>query len=195
MTLTAEQIENNFTKYQALCAKLSDRSEGALKLVDSLNERLALCPASGKKSYHLAEPGGLVKHSLNVLTNLMTLCKTFGWDYAKDELIMVALFHDIGKVGTDVEDYYVPAEPWRAEKMGEMYTINYDMQFMRVPERSLFMLQKYGVALSLEETLAIRLHDGLSLEENRAYCMKEPRLAFVLATADYISTRQEKGEW
>lgn len=193
--LTPEQIESNFTKYRTLCQKLHDRSTFALELVDSLSERLALCPASGKKDYHLAEPGGLIKHSLNVLTNLMMICRTFEWEYSKDTLILVALFHDLGKVGTDTEDYYVPAEAWRAEKMGELYTINYKMQFMRVPERSLFLLQQHGIQLSLDETLAIRLHDGMSLEENRVYCMKEPRLAFALSMADYVSTRQEKGEW
>ena len=84
--------------------KLGDRSEAALSLVDHLGERLALCPASSRKEYHLAEPGGLVDHSLRVLSNALKLCKTFGWNVPKESLIVACLLHDIGKCPDNDEE-------------------------------------------------------------------------------------------
>lgn len=124
MSLTAEQIESNFNKFRALCEKLGDRSEAALKMVDDIGERLAVCPASAKKEFHNAFPGGLVDHSLRVLQNAMILTKAFGWKVPKESLIIGCLFHDLGKLGDHKDDYYVAAEPWRAEKLGEMYSYN-----------------------------------------------------------------------
>lgn len=193
MSLTAEQIETNFNKYRSLCEKLGERSEPALAMVDHLGERLALCPASGKKEYHNAFPGGLVEHSLRVLTNAMTLVKAYGWPVPKDSLIIGTLFHDLGKVGDHEKDYYVPAEPWRQEKMGEMYTYNRDIQYMTVPHRGVFLCQHFGLKLTQDEMLAIILNDGQYAPENAPYKLKEPKLADIVHMSDLIATKQEKG--
>src|SRR5690348_12374709 len=100
MLLAPEQVAENFTRFRGLCEKLGDRSDAALKMVDALDERLALCPASAKKDFHQAFPGGLVEHSLRVLSNTMKVAKAFEWDIPKDSLIIGALFHDLGKVGS-----------------------------------------------------------------------------------------------
>jgi hypothetical protein len=140
----------------------------------------------------------LVDHSLRVLQNAITLKDAFEWDLPKESLIITALFHDLGKVGypgtQEDQNYYVEtADQWRRDKLGEMYTYNRDITYMSVPDRSLYVLQYYGVRLTIDETLAIRLHDGLAVEANRAYSMKEPPLADVLHMADMIATKQEKG--
>jgi hypothetical protein len=193
-TLTPEEIEKNWHKMRSLLEKLGDRSTAALNMVDSLGERLALCPASAKRDYHSAYPGGLVEHSLRVLGNAMKITGAFGWKIPKDSLIIGALFHDIGKVGNHEKDYYVPqTDGWRAEKLGEEYTYNKDMQYMTVPVRGLFLCQHYGLRLTEQETLAILLNDGQYAEENAAYKLKEPMLADVVHMADLIATKQEKG--
>jgi len=193
MSLTPEEIEANFNKFRALCEKLGDRSAPALAMVDHLGERLALCPASGKSNYHNCFPGGLADHSIRVLGNAMRLSKAFGWEVPKDSLIIGCLFHDLGKVGDVEKDYYVDAEEWRQQKMGELYTYNKDMQYMDVPTRGLFLCQHFGLKLKMDELLAIKLNDGFVVVENKPYCLKEPMLATIVLTADYISTMQEKG--
>lgn len=194
--LTPEQIEANFNKFRSLCEKLGDRSEAALNLVDSLGEKLALSPASGKKEYHLAIPGGLADHSLRVLGNAMRLVKTFGWNISKESLIISCLFHDIGKVGLvlpdgEVQDYYVQADDW-LQKRGEMFTYNKEMQYMTTQQRSMHLLQHFGIKLSPDEYLAILLNDGFVVDDNKSYCLKISPLVFAVQTADYISTMQEK---
>lgn len=201
MTLSAEQIEQNFNRFRNLCEKLGGRAAPALKLVDTLGEDLALCPASARKEYHLAEPGGLVDHSLRVLQNALLYVKTFGWNIPRESLIVSCLFHDIGKAGIPNPDgtfssYYLPQDSdWHREKLGEMYKQNKDMVFMKTPQRSVFMLQHFGVHLTHEEYLAILLNDGYVVDDNKAYCLKEPLLSHIVMTADYVATRQEKGDF
>lgn len=194
MSLTPELIEQNWKKMRSLLERLGDRSEAALGMVDALGERLALCPASGKRDYHNAFPGGLVDHSLRVLGNAMRLAGAFGWKIPKDSLIIACLFHDLGKVGDHESDYYIPqTDQWRVDKLGEEYTFNKDIQYMTVPDRGIFLCQHFGLKLKQDELLAIRLNDGQYAEENGAYKLKEPMLADVVHMADLISTKQEKG--
>lgn len=196
---TPEQILENFNKFRSYCEKLGDRSEAVLKMVDFLGEQLAICPASGRKEYHRATPGGLVEHSLRVLSNAVKLTKEFGWSgsYSKESLILTALFHDIGKIGLPTEkgliDYYINQDSeWHREKLGEMYKHNEKIPYMTVPQRSVFIMQHFGIQLSYDEYLAILLNDGWIIQDNKPYCLKEPPLAHVIMTADYISTMQEK---
>jgi len=203
MTLTPEDITSNFDKFRSLCEKLGDRSEAALAMVDTLGEQLALCPASSRKEFHAAYPGGLVEHSLRVLSNAMKLTKAYGWQVSKESLIISCLFHDIGKVGLanddgTVTDYYVPQDSdWHREKLGEFYKHNKEMQYMSTPQRSVHMCQAFGLKLKMDEYLSILLNDGFVLDENKPYCLKTSPLVFATMTADYISTMQEKvgGDW
>jgi HD domain len=203
MSLSPEDISANFDKFRSLCEKLGDRSEIALAMVDKLGEQLALCPASSRKDYHNCMPGGLAEHSLRVLSNAMKLVKSFGWTVPKDSLIISCLFHDIGKVGLanddgTVSDYYIPQESdWHREKLGELYKYNKEMQYMSTPQRSVHMCQQFGLKLKTDEYLSILLNDGFVLDENKPYCLKTNPLVFVVMTADYISTMQEKfgGVW
>jgi len=193
MELTPEQIAENFDKYRSFMEKLGDRSDAALSLVDHLGERLALCPASSRKDYHHAIPGGLVDHSLRVLSNALKLTKTFGWEVPKDSLIIGCLLHDIGKIGDHEKDYYIPQDSdWHREKIGEMYKHNKELQYMTVPDRGVWLCQHFGLRLTQPEFLAIKLNDGQYAEENAPYKMKEPLLVDIVHIADFISTKQEK---
>src|SRR5579859_3294470 len=127
-------------------------------MLDELDERLCQCPASAKVDFHGAFPGGLVDHSLRVLNQLLTLNKAFGWQLPKDSMIVAALFHDIGKVGLPGKgaenDFYVAqTDGWRAEKLGEAYKYNEAIQYLTTPDRSVFIMQHYGVKLSADEWL------------------------------------------
>lgn len=193
MELTPEQIAENFDKFRSFMEKLGDRSAPALALVDHLGERLAMCPASSRKEYHAAFPGGLVDHSLRLLSNALKLCKTFNWEVPKDSLIIGCLLHDLGKVGDHERDYYLPQDSdWHREKLGEMYKHNKEILYMTVPDRGVWLCQHFGLKLTQDEWLAIKLNDGQYAEENAPYKMKEPLLADIVHLADYISCKQEK---
>jgi len=176
-----------------MCSKLGDRSEAVTTMVEHMGERLLMAPASTKLSFHCAHPGGLVEHSLNVLRNLKKLIQIYESDISSESMIMAALFHDWGKVGDLNEAYYLEQDSdWHREKLGQMYKINEDMQSMPNAERGLWILQHFGVKLSLDEWIAIRTNDGPGVDENKPYFGREPTLALLLQHADQMATKQEK---
>lgn len=195
MTLTPEQIKDNFDKFRGFIENLGDRAENALALVDHLGERLALCPASARKEYHLAIPGGLVDHSLRVMHNAMKISKSFftSSNISTESIVLASLLHDIGKCGSEDHDNYLPQESeWHREKCGEFYVTNKEIPFMPHSHRSVYLLQKFNVNLTQDEYVAILTHDGMSLDQNKAYNMKQPILAVIVSMADMIATMQEK---
>ncbi len=194
--LTPEEIQKNYESFVNYIFKFEENNERKItiqKFLDYFEERLALCPASLKKTFHGAYPGGLVSHSLNVMKNCYKLFQVYpDFKVNKSELFFVCLFHDIGKLGDLTEERYVPqSSDWHA-RQGNVYEYNAKMKFMPVPQMSLYLLQSFGIKMSYDEYVSILIHDGPNLEENRQYCMKEPALALLLHQADRIACEQEK---
>lgn len=196
--LTEEQIVENWDNFRKFASKVTSRSVELNAMLDHFEKRASLAPASGKKDYHAAYPGGLVDHSLRVLfcaKKLLTVYKAASEDVAinDESLILAALFHDWGKVGDLNEDLYVPQESdWHREKLGEMYTINKKLTYMPNQHRTLWHFQHFGIKLSEDEFLAILLNDGPIDEGNKRYCMKEPTLAVIIQQADRMACELEK---
>lgn len=198
MMLTPEEIDTNWKRFYSLCTeKTGDRAAALAAMLDEVDERLSLCPASAKTDYHGAFPGGLVDHSLRVLNNLVALNKAYDWKLRKDSMIIAALFHDIGKMGMPGKgaenDFYLDqTDNWRRDKMGEVYKYNNDIPFLATPDRSVFIMQHYGVKLTADEWLSIKLNDGFVYDPNKPYCLKISPLVYGTMTADYVSTMAEK---
>ena len=73
---------------------------------------------------------------------------------------------------------------------------------MLIPDRSLFILQKFGIPLNKKEFLAIRLHDGVFDKANEAYFFSnmptsrmKTNIVFVLHTADFLASKVEFDKW
>lgn len=80
MTLTPEEITENFDKFRSLCEKLGERSPAALAMVDHLGERLALCPASGRIINRFGRPLQVDPEAKNLFVN--TYVQSTGVDVA-----------------------------------------------------------------------------------------------------------------
>lgn len=193
--LTDEELTKNVDLVGKLIEKLPEpRRSLVKKMMDGpVGQSYYTSPASSREEYHSCYPGGLMQHSLNLIQNLKKLADALcpgRYDHAT--LIFVGLFHDLGKVGDGVEEFYVPqTSDWHRSK-GMLYEINKDCVYMPTSERGLYILQKYGIEVSSDEYLAIRLNDGQYDDVNKAYRMKEPDLALLVHWADLWSTKQEK---
>lgn len=196
-----EFITKNYKKTIELIAKtFEDPNHPLLNMLkwEELGERYALSPASPKRDYHGSFPGGLCYHNLHVLNWLGKFAALLApGKYTMRNLVTVGIFHDFGKIGDLEHEYYVraPASDWHKKK-GIFYETNREMQYMKIPHRSLYLAQHYygeqGLSLSKDEYLAIMLHDGMYEESNRTYSFKEPDLAYILHQADYWAARLEK---
>jgi hypothetical protein len=212
MNLTPEQIQENWIELMDYIEKYisEPRKENILAFYDQHSERLMLMPAAHKKEYHNAFPGGYVEHVLRVIRCAIKqaiLWEEEGCDmstFTTEELVFSALNHDLGKMGSEDEDSYIPqTDNWRREKLGEDYMFNTKVPFASVPDRGLFLLQSHGISYTFNEMIAIQTHDGLYDKANEKYLMsympeQKPRtsLPFILHQADLMAARIEfEREW
>jgi hypothetical protein len=212
MNLTAEQIQENWGQLMEYINEYisEPRKEKLLEFYSTYQERIALMPAAHKKEYHNAFPGGYVEHVLRVIRCAIKQAEL--WDsegcdmstFTTEELIFSALNHDLGKMGDEEQDSYIPqTDNWRREKLGEDYMFNTKVPFASVPDRGLFLLQSHGIQYTFNEMLAIQTHDGLYDEANNKYLKnfmpeQKPRtsLPFILHQADLMAARIEfEREW
>jgi len=207
MKLTAEQIQDNWNKFLSIIdVHISEPRRSNLKaFYEQYAERIMLMPASHKKEYHNALPCGYVDHVLRVVLCAFKLNEVWvdmGVDtstYTFEELVFATLNHDLGKIGDEQNESYIPqTDQWRKEKLGEDYKFNDRLAYTSVPDRSLFLLNQHGIQYTQNEMLAIKLHDGLYDDANKSYLMSwspetKPRtaLVYIVHQADLMASRIE----
>ena len=209
MALSAEKIQKNYEKHLKIVETyIGDRKEQVLSMIKHMEETYVMAPASGKSWYHSAFAGGYVDHVNRVVeyaVKQMRLYKEMGGtvDFTEEELVFAALFHDLGKLGDGDQPNYIPqTDKWRQDKLSEMYTFNPDLDFMLIPDRSLFILQKFGIKVNQKEFLAIRLHDGVFDKANEAYFFsnvessrQKTSIISILHSADFLASKVEYDMW
>ena len=206
MNLTAEQIEKNWSKYLKIVDAFitGERKDQLNSMYDDLSEEMIMAPASGKLSFHNAFAGGYIDHVIRVVQcSLKTkdLWQSMGIeiDFTDEELVFAALNHDLGKIGYKGQPNYIPqTDKWRQDKLGEVYSYNTELPFMLIQDRSLFMLQQYGVKLSEKEYLGIKLHDGIYDDTNKPYYITfnpdsklRTNLVYILHQGDFLASKIE----
>jgi len=209
MALSAEKIQSNYDKHLKIVdTYLGDRKQGVLSMLTHMEETYVMAPASGKTWYHNAFAGGYVDHVNRVVQYAVKQSRLYEEmggtiDYTEEELVFAALFHDLGKIGDGDKPNYIPqTDKWRQDKLSEMYTFNSDLDFMLIPDRSLFILQKFGIKVSHKEFLGIRCHDGVFDKANEAYFFshvessrQKTSIVSVLHSADFLASKVEYDMW
>jgi len=209
MSLSAEKIQANYEKHlKIIDTYIGDRKDSIKEMLSHMEETYVMAPASGKTWYHNAFAGGYVDHVNRVVEYAVKQSRLYeemggNVDYTMEELVFAALFHDLGKIGDGDNPNYVPqTDKWRQDKLSEMYTYNPDLQFMLIPDRSLFILQRFGIKVSQKEFLGIRLHDGVFDKANEAYFFshvessrQKTSIISVLHSADFLASKVEYDMW
>ena len=144
-----------------------NRREGAVAMLKWLENETDFFAAPASSKHHLAQPGGLVIHSLNVYKRLLEITArdvfggTDGALMAEDVVETVAilgLLHDVCKAGV-----YHQTDPFKAAAEGKLATMApYEFRDpfpLGHGEKSLFLITRH-MALTEEEALAIRWHMG-----------------------------------
>lgn len=118
-------------------------------------------PCSGKKAYHLAEEGGLLIHSMNVLHRARQLNEAWGMAIDDNHIIITALLHDLGKMGDHNKPYY-SINILKSGKQSEAEPYKHNDTLMYQPHecRSIEIASRH-IYLTEEESTAILYHNGL----------------------------------
>ena len=209
MKKTEADLKANYEKFIAIINKYftGERLQNLLFMYsdDELGGNLMVSPASGNKNYHNAYEGGYIDHIFNVCKNAIKMKELFVLqggtiDFTDEELIFVALHHDLGKLGTKEELHYAPNDSkWHIENKGELYKRNEKNSFMAITDRTLFTLSQYGITINENEYFGIKLTDGLYDEDNEKYYKVydtskylKSNIQYIMHWADHMSTVIER---
>ena len=157
-------------------------------------------PASAR--YHGAYEGGLVMHSLNVYSQLKKLCGWYGCGASEETIAIVALFHDLCKVGV-----YKTELRWRKNQQNNWeqystYRYEEDFAYGGHGSKSVYLVMSF-MALTPDEASAINCHMGAwdsTTYSNPSPVYERNLLAWLLHVADEAdaytvnTTKEEKHE-
>lgn len=171
-------------KYAALFERLLSRREGILEFKSFLEKETNWLAAPVFKRAHMDVEHGLLMHSVGVTENALRIKDLIAPDITDESVIIVALFHDVGKLDYPGKPSGLPGdnEPPRS---GRHHAV-----------RSLELVSRF-ITLSEEEAQAIVAHNGLYPVNggmvNLEYCQKECRLTMILHFADLWTASVEEG--
>ena len=169
-------------------------AQGLLEYLLSPASDFFTAPASAR--FHCSFEGGLCEHSLNVYDCLKGYLESprikeqFGFEYSEESIAIVALLHDLCKVGIYKKGFRNVKDErgvWQ-----RVDTFEYDD---RLPyghgEKSVYIISGY-MKLTREEAFAIRYHMGYSSERedprNVSLACEMFPLAFAVSVADSEAT-------
>ena len=171
------------------------KREGADKLLEFLlKSDFFAAPASAR--FHCSYEGGLCEHSVNVYEALKGYLSSprakdvYGFDYSEESIAIVALLHDLCKVGVYKKGFRNVKDESGVWKRVD--TFEYDDQLpYGHGEKSVYIISGY-MRLTREEAFAIRYHMGYSSERedprNVSAAFEMFPLAFAVSVADSEAT-------
>ena len=175
-------------RYERLKAKVINRRADFYALMNFIEQDTEYLTAPASTKFHLCQERGLLEHSVNVAEKLLALKNVLAPEISDESCVIVALLHDLGKVGMPNKPQYIKLEPSEKQKQHGLspfppYKFNNDLVYLSVPVRSLYLIGGL-ISLTDEEVQAIIYHDGQYVEDNRSVAMREEKLTLLLHYAD-----------
>ena len=178
--------------YASLKSKIIKRKTEFDHFIDFLENRTSWMTAPANIDGHLAHEKGLLIHSVGVAKQLMRIKDTLMPQLDDESAIVMALFHDVGKVGVEGKPLYLVEEKVTTSALGlglgrsvtsSSYVINPKLVPMSVGVRSLFLVSQY-MLLSDDEAQAICYQSNPAEIADR-----EMPLAMILEVANKMQTK------
>ncbi|RCX12093.1 HD domain-containing protein [Anaerobacterium chartisolvens] len=175
-------------RYNALKALVVVRKEQFSRLVAFMENETAWLTAPASTKYHLCKEGGLLEHTVNVAETMLKIKAAIAPEITDESCVIVALLHDLGKVGMPGKPQYLLNEQNKSpnqngNKTQFPYRFNSELTYLSVPVRSIYLALQY-ISLTEEEVQAIVYHDGQYVEDNRSCATREEPLTLLLQYAD-----------
>jgi replication-associated recombination protein RarA len=175
-------------RYKDLKSIVIERKEQFDRVINFMEEETAWLTAPASTKYHLCKEGGLLEHSVNVAETMLKIKAAIAPEISDESCVIVALLHDLGKVGMPGNPQYLINEPSEKQKKygykpDYPYRFNSELTYLSVPVRSLYLALQH-ISLTEEEVQAIVYHDGQYVEDNRSCVTHEEPLTLLLQYAD-----------
>lgn len=165
---------------------------GKDELLNHLRE-IGYFEAPASSAYHLAEDGGLFKHSVNVTEILLKMANAVDAPYTRETLIVVGLLHDIGKAAYYGKPNYVE-NILKSGKRSEAKPYETNKDRIAIPHEvaALHIIPKF-IDLSEDEAFAILYHNGLYTSIGYQLKGNETGLFILTHAADMYCSRVNEG--
>ena len=179
---------NVLERYKYLKSVVQERKDQFDRLISFIEKETTWLTAPASTRFHLCKEGGLLEHSVNVSDNMLKKKSVIAPEITDESCVIVALLHDLGKVGMPGNAQYIINEPSEKQKMygykpNYPYSFNSKLTYLSVPVRSLYLALQY-ISLTEEEVQAIVYHDGQYVEDNRSCATHEKPLTLLLQYSD-----------
>lgn len=168
------------------------RRESIQALVKYFWDRYTTAPASSGTNQHGAFESGLLIHSTLIYDHMRALLNAWGLEKLSSSYstALVSYFHDLGKVGDLIHDYYLPSNkdtlyPYNKNTSPEFITMSHEV-------RSILNLNSFGVPLLPEEIQAINYHSLGWTPDRNSLESRESILTLTLGFSDYYCARVYK---
>lgn len=186
--LAQERLEKSKERLTKLIIEHIKNDTRRTKLLNAM-EKLAFdtAPASSNPNYHGCYRGGLLEHTLIVVSHMLALNEAWGASCSKESLVLCGVLHDIAKAGYAGQPYYIK----NIGKPG--YKYNTKLTAVGQNLMSIHVAAEAGIELAPHEVEAIMAQDGLFTEEGKSVFLNkksEPdKLAYVLHFSDWWAAR------
>ena len=197
MRLTTEAAKDVFVE------ELTKTNRPGMDKVIAGLEEIGFFTAPASSKHHLAEPGGLLRHSVNVYMQALAIRLAeikirpeIEEKVPFESIAIAALLHDVCKA-----EVYKEVEKFRKDKDGKWEKYNaYDQDYSAMPlghgEKSVIRLLRMGLKLTNDELLAIRWHmanwdmpESFEARGNFNAAVEKCPLLSIIIAADELATR------
>lgn len=178
---------SNKERFITICKTYITR-EGIDDLLAALEKNdFYIAPASTK--FHLAEPGGLLQHSLNVYDELCRLAEAYGLrdQIGMETIAITSLFHDFCKVNMYKQDFRNVKVDGKWTSV-PCYACEEKYAYGGHGSKSVFLIERF-IRLTEAEAVAINCHMGCwdgNKDVGKAY--EANVLAWLVHVADEAAT-------
>jgi hypothetical protein len=181
-------------RYETLKNKVVKRKKEFEAFISMLEKETSWLTSPASTRFHLNIEGGLLRHSVVVTETFLMLRETLTPQISEESCVIVALLHDVGKIGMPGKPRYIKnTDAWQIKNRNMTYNINPDEVYINLATRSLYLIAKY-IPLSDTEAQAILYHDGQYVEGNKEVAHHEMPLTLLVHFADmWTATVFEEG--
>ena len=120
---------NVLERYKYLKSVVQERKDQFDRLISFIEKETTWLTAPASTRFHLCKEGGLLEHSVNVAETMLKIKAVIAPEITDESCVIVALLHDLGKVGMPGNAQYIINEPSEKQKMYG-YKPNYPYSFI-----------------------------------------------------------------
>ena len=150
--INQEQMDNNWKELMSIIDEHfeGEQKENILKLHSDFEDEYKTAPASGRPNYHNCFKGGYLDHILHVIKNSLMIKRQYESNgvnviHSDSDVVLAAMFHDLGKLGSVDEDHYIKNDSeWHVKNQGKIYKTNPNLNYMDHSLRSFYLLNHFA---------------------------------------------------